>query len=54
MTADRKKMEEKLKLKHEMVRANNNTTQEYNKKLITLKQQENQQLLMNKLGQRNS
>lgn len=54
MAADRKKMEEKLKLKHEMMRANNNTTQEYNKRLISLKQQENQQLLMNRLGQKNS
>jgi hypothetical protein len=50
MAADRKRIDERLKLKHEMVRANNNNTQEYNKKLISLKQQENQQLLMNKLG----
>jgi|688.fasta_scaffold1200243_1 hypothetical protein len=50
MAADRKKIDERLKLKQEMVRANNNTTQEYNKKLISLKQQENQQQLMNKLG----
>ena len=50
MAADRKKIDERLKLKQEMVRANNNTTQEYNKKLISLKQQENQQHLMNKLG----
>lgn len=50
MAADRKKIDERLKLKQEMVRANNNTTLEYNKKLISLKQQENQQQLMNKLG----
>ena len=50
MAADRKRIDERLKLKHEMVRAHNNSTQEYNKKLMSLKQQENQQLLMNKLG----
>lgn len=50
MAADRKKIDERLKLKHEIVRANNKSTQEYNKKLISYKQQENQQLLMNQLG----
>jgi len=50
MAADRKKIDERLRVKHETMRAYNNSTQAFNKKLISLKQQENEQLLMNKLG----
>jgi len=50
MAAERKKVDERLKVKREIARAYNNSTQAYNKKLISLKQQENDQLLMNKLN----